>query len=167
MLELVLIAASTVWLPAHQPTSKPFVSQVPGLTSQLCMERLEDNGAMNGHPSWVDVYNKLDEPNADYSIALSGGQAACVSLSPGRYTIIASSNRFDVPLTPNKKECKSSPYKVNIKPKERITLDVWPALSKSNGGYSGCGWDLLPRGKPQPGNCMVWPNQAGCGDASE
>ena len=123
---------------------------------------------MNGHPSWVDVYNKLDEPYADYSIALSGGQAACVFLLPGRYTIIASSNRFDAPLTPNKKECKSSPYKVNIKAKERITLDVWPALSQSNGGgYSDCGWDVLPRGTPQPGNCIVWPNQAGCGSGSE
>lgn len=166
MLGLTLIAASTVWLPAQESTSKPFASRVPGLSAQLCLERLEDSGAMNGHPSWVAVYNKLDGPVAEYSIALSGGQAACVFLSPGRYAVIATSNQFDSPISPNKEECRSSPYEVIIKARERITLDVWPSLSQSNGGgYSNCGWDVLPRGKPQPGNCMVWPDQAGCSTA--
>ena len=168
MLGVLLIAAAAVWLPAQEPTSKPFASQVPYLTSQLCLERLEDSGLMNLQTSWIGVYNKLDQPAADYSIALYGGESACVLLIPGRYAIIASSNRLHSPTSPNKKECKSSPYKVHIKAKERITLDVWPAISKLNGGgYSDCGWDVLPRGTPQPGNCMVWPNLAGCGDASE
>ena len=151
MLTTLIFTAALASLPARESTSTPFTG-LPGLTSQLCFERREDEGSMNGHPSTVGVYTKLGGSIPDYSVTLSGGQAACVFVAPGTYTILVSSNQFigpigDAPSTPNAQKCRSLPFHTNLKAKERITLSVWPARSAANGGgYSDCGWVVQPRG---------------------
>jgi hypothetical protein len=151
MLATLIFTAALASLPARESTSTPF-SGLPGLTSQLCFERREDDGSMNGHPSTVGVYTKLGGAIPNYSVTLSGGQAACVFVTPGTYTILVSSNQFigpigDAPSIPNTQKCRSRPFHTNLKAKERITLSVRPARSAANGGgYSDCGWVIQPRG---------------------
>jgi len=151
MLATLIVATALASLPAHESTSTPYTS-LPGLTSQLCFERPEDEGSMNGHPSTVGVYTNFSGSIPDYSIALSGGQAVCIFVAPGALTVLVSSNRFigpigDAPSVSEKQECRSLPVHVSLKAKQRITLGVWPARSRANGGgYSACGWDISPRG---------------------
>lgn len=157
MLAAVLITTTLALLAPSESTARPFTTQIQGLTSQLCFERPEDSGAMNAHPSTVEVsYNAELGRIVTYRIALGGGQAACVFVSPGPYAVMATSNHFtgpigDAPSTPNSRQCRSKLYKVNLKERERITLFVWPARSKANGGgYSSCGWVLSRMAHPNP-----------------
>ena len=148
MLVVLLITSTVVSSLASDSTAKPFVPQVSGLTSQICLERPENSGAMNSHPNWVYIYER-GSSLPDRTVILSGGQSVCVFLFPGRYTVVASSNRFDGPASdapnlPNRKECQSPPHAVDLRASERVTLNVWPGKAKT-GSYSECGWVVLPR----------------------
>ena len=168
MLEKFLVAAiSAASLHASEPISRPFVPQLQELMSQLCVERLGDNGAMNGHQSAIGIYDPDDLSHPLQNFTLSGEQSACAFVLPGRYAIVVSSSRFegpisDAPASPGKNVCHSLPYKVRLNSRERITLNVWPAITST--GYKDCSWDVLPRGTPQPGNCLQPHNPPECAD---
>ena len=156
---------------SRESTAQPFVSGIPGLVSQLCVERLEDGGAMNGHPGVLKVYDDEAPSLPEQSFTLAGGQSACVTVLAGRYVIVVTSRRFDGPASDNPAlpasgECHSLPYKLTLKAGERVVLEEWPAVS-DDGGYSDCGWDVLPRGTPQPGNCEQPHNPPECADRRE
>jgi hypothetical protein len=127
---------------------------------------------MNGQPSRVDVFGATKQEQPVFHAKLSGGESVCVHLAPGGYTIVASSDVFNGPpprgpTLADSKECKSAPRYTDLRANERLTLDIWPVFSKSNGGgYSGCGWDVLPTGTPQPSNCMAWPGLPSCRSGS-
>lgn len=164
---VLVITIVSIPLYAQEPTSKPFIPEVQGLTAQLCIERFEDSGAMNGQPNMIVVYDILNNSEPAYEITLvGGGSTACVFLFPGNYNVVAISNRFNGPngIFPSAvSPCRSQAYKLKLDSGERMTLDVWPAVAK-DGGYSNCGWDLLPRGASQPGNCEQLHNPPECGD---
>jgi hypothetical protein len=172
VLHAVLIAIVAAIVPAQQSDVMGSQSHTRDTNAKLCLARPEDEGAMNGQPSWVEVFSATSQEHSVFHAKLSGGQSTCVLLAPGRYTIVSSSNVFNGPPSgsprlPDSKECKSAPRITNLRASEHLTLDIWPAFSKSNGGgYSGCGWDVLPLGTPQPGNCMVWPNLPSCRSGS-
>jgi hypothetical protein len=172
VLREVLIAIVAATVPAQQSHALAPQSRMRRTDAQLCLARPEDEGAMNGQPSWVDVFNATSQEHSVFHAKLSGGDSTCVLLAPGHYTIVASSNVFNGPPSgsprlPDSKECKSAPRITNLRAGEHLTLDIWPAFSKSNGGgYSNCGWDVLPHGTPQLGNCMVWPNLPSCRSGS-
>lgn len=151
LLEALMVAALAGSLPADEPTSKPFVPELHELSSQLCVERFENSGAMNAHPGILNIYSDRVRESPDYKFVLSGGQAACVSIFPGRYVVIVTSSRTYGSSSAKSDECHSLPYKTSLKAGERVILNVWPAISKD--GYSDCGWDVLPRGTSQPGKC--------------
>ena len=44
--------------------------------ARLCLDRSENNGAINGLASWIRV--------EDYEMPIRGGQAACLYLRPGK-----------------------------------------------------------------------------------
>lgn len=153
MLAPSIVAVAVASLAARQSISTPYAS-LPGLASKLCFEHPEDEGSMTGHPSTVGVFTNFKGSIPAYCMALSSGQAVCISVAPGAFTVLVSSNRFfdpigDAPSVSRKQECRSLPLHSSLKTKKRITLDVWPTRSRSSGGgYSDCGWDISPRGKP-------------------
>lgn len=156
-----LVAAIVTFAPARQPVSTPFASQESGLTSQLCLDRTEDEGVMNTLPSTVSIFSSRDRSAPIYSVTLDGGgHAACVFVFPGRYIVVAASNAIHRVAPGTSPGCKAPPLAIKVGPKERLTFNIWPGISRT-GEYTGC-WDVLPRGTPQPGNCMVWPNQKSC-----
>lgn len=103
---------------------------------RLCFDRGEDNGAINGLPSWIRI--------EDYEVPVSGGQAACLYLQPGSYELTVTSTIPYEPRSRNTKACKSKTLKLELVPDEDRAFSIEPATS-SDGSYA-CGWRIHPTG---------------------
>lgn len=65
------------WAEPYEPSQKD-------LSSQICVERLENNGSVNVTASRVVFSNKQ-------GLTLLGGQAACLLVPPGLYSFVVQS----------------------------------------------------------------------------
>ncbi len=105
---------------------------------------------MNTHPSRVTL--SLEQPPNPISEAvLMGGQAFCFFVMPDSYSVRVSSKQACFPQPDEPENCFSDPYPVTVSAKEVSRLNIWPKATRE--GYN-CGWDILPRGVSQPGNCL-------------
>jgi hypothetical protein len=105
--------------------------------ARLCFDRPEDNGAINVLQSWIRV--------EDYELPVIGGQAACLYLRPGSYTLSVTSTIPYDPHSRNAEACKSKVLELEIAPDEDRTFSIEPATSK-DGSYT-CGWRVHRTGK--------------------
>jgi hypothetical protein len=99
--------------------------------ARLCFDRGEDNGAINGLPSWIHI--------EEYEVPLIGGQAACLYLRPGTHELTVTSTIPYEPHSRNTKACKSKTLELELAPDEDRAFSIEPATNRN--GYA-CGWRI-------------------------
>jgi len=104
--------------------------------ARLCFDRGEDNGAINGLPSWIRI--------EDYEVPVSGGQAACLYLQPGSYELTVTSTIPYEPRSRNTKACTSKALKLELAPNEDRAFSIEPARSRDDSWT--CGWRIHATG---------------------
>ena len=104
--------------------------------AQLCFDRPENSGSMNGQQSWIRI--------EDYELAVSGGEAACLYFLPGSYELTVTSTVFGAPRSGNTRVCKSKTLTIELADDEDRAFSIEPATSK-NGDWK-CGWLIHPIG---------------------
>jgi hypothetical protein len=109
----------------------------PQLTAQVCVERIEDNGILNIRPAYVVL-------DSNYRIlVLTGGEAACASVEPGRHSIrVESPDPYD-PASNEKAAWKSQRLSFEVASGRRADFEMCGA-SGGQQGYST--WVIAPRG---------------------
>lgn len=120
------------------------------LSGALCIERIENHGCVNAHPSRVTI-SLVQWPGPLYEAVLTGGQAICFFVQPERYSITVSSREACYPEPTEREKCFSAPYPATVSEHEVLSLNIWPAADRES--YT-CGWEVLPRGVSQAGNCL-------------
>src|SRR5262245_51522549 len=144
------VALLTVMVAACAARATSYRPEWDVLSTAICVERIENHGCMNTHPSRITV--SLAHPsNPLYEAILTGGEAICFFLAPDVYSVSVSAKKACYPDPTDPEDCLSIPYSVDLTRAHLVQLNVWPKADEQS--YM-CGWELLPRGVPQPGNCL-------------
>ncbi len=127
LLLMLQAAISSSWAAAYKPTQKD-------LSSQICIERPENNGSVNITASHV-VFSNHQE------LTLIGGQAACLFVAAGVYFFVVQSiNPYD-PESTNSQAWISQEMKVQAK---RGGVGIFEVEPKSEGAAYVGGWIVRP-----------------------
>jgi len=99
--------------------AREFKPLTPEMTCQICFDRPESNGLLNILPSEIilDNWQKI--------LTLTGGQAACIYLFPGKYTVMVKLLK----LNADKEQVKyfySPKYSIHIQDGESIIYEIVP-----------------------------------------
>ena len=112
--------------------------------ARLCFVREENNGAINGLPSWIHI------DDDEYRAAVIGNGAVCFYVRGGTHELHISSTVPYEPRSRNTEACKSRTLKLELKADDDRTFMIEPSVTSA--GY-GCGWRLIPahgRNKSKP-----------------
>ena len=102
------------------------------LSSYICIERPENMGLLN------IVSTKALFSN-EQTLTLSGGEAGCIIVSPGKYSVIISSANPYPAADQGKDDWKSEKIEINISKDKTVVFKLTP--SANDKGYTGK-WEL-------------------------
>jgi hypothetical protein len=103
--------------------------------TRICVVR-ERDGALNHRP--VRVWGEQSGQRRKL-VVVKGGAKACATVAPGTWSLEARSPGFGGGDPRNPEACRSSPFIVEVKERETVTVTVAP-LGRAPAYY--CGWDF-------------------------
>ena len=108
------------------------------LASQVCIERLEDNGSLNVRPAYVRIDSVYQ------AFPIFGGEAKCVSIEPGSHTIrVVSLDPYD-PHSQDMTAWASPTLRFAVAAGRRADFEMCGTAGAGSNGYST--WSVAPRG---------------------
>jgi hypothetical protein len=152
-MRIELAAAFTIAMSAFAAAAFEYRPEWDAISGAICVERIENNGCLNVHPSRVRITSRAQDASPEQEVTIIGGQAVCISLAPATYDVRVSSQEPCYPQPNEPEKCTSAPYLVRVKANAAVALNVWPTGPATGSGHD-CGWEILPQGVSQPGNCL-------------